>query len=113
MLEFEQVAAFAVASCDKCAQQLQDWASIRLGQTASPPKLAIRRIVLRDDVSNQEKFHDFCGYLLEKQRGGLVTLPSATRKPSQLFLVPGSPLILQQLQVPSPGRECLLANQKV
>ena len=73
-----------------------------------PQHVDIRRIVSTNDPKNQQHFHQFCEYLTEKQRAGVVNVGSRSNK-HNMFLVPGSPDVFQQLRVQDPQQECLIA----
>ncbi len=73
-----------------------------------PQHIVIRCVVSTDDAKNQHHFHQFCEYLTEKQRAGVVNFGSGSNKHT-MFLIPGSPDVFQQMHVRDPHRECLIA----
>ena len=74
----------------------------------APQNVVIRCIVSTDDTGNSLQFHDFCEYLTEKQRAGVVNLKFNSNKHT-MFLIPGCQDVYQQLHVHDPGQECLVA----
>ena len=82
--------------------------ALELPQQHAPQHLVIRCIVSKNEPKNELDFHEFCQYLTEKQRAGVVNLGSKSSK-HDLFLVPGASGVYQQLHVQDPKRECLVA----
>ncbi len=74
----------------------------------APQNVVIRCIVSTDDTGNSLQFHDFCEYLTEKQRAGVVNFKSNSNKHT-MFLIPGCQDVYQQLRVHDPRQECLVA----
>jgi len=74
----------------------------------APQNMVIRCIVSTDDTGNSLQFHDFCEYLTEKQRAGVVNFKSSSNKHT-MFLIPGCQDVYQQLHVRHPRQECLVA----
>jgi len=74
----------------------------------APQNVVIRCIVSTDDTGNSLQFHDFCEYLTEKQRAGVVNFKSNSNKHT-MFLIPGCQDVYQQLHVHDPRQECLVA----
>ncbi|KAL0029006.1 hypothetical protein WJX77_011645 [Trebouxia sp. C0004] len=74
----------------------------------APQNVVIRCIVSTDDIGNTLQFHDFCEYLTEKQRAGVVNFKSNSNKHT-MFLIPGCQDVYQQLHVCDPQQECLVA----
>lgn len=72
----------------------------------APQQVVIRCVVSIDDAKNQQHFHHFCEYLTEKQRAGVI---KSDTKFHTMFLIPGCRDVFQQLQVPDPQKECLVA----
>ena len=82
--------------------------ALELPKQHAPQHLVIRCIVPTSEPKNELDFHEFCQYLTEKQRAGVVNLGSKSSK-HDLFLVPGASGVYQQLHVQDPNRECLIA----
>ncbi|KAL0049053.1 hypothetical protein WJX82_005155 [Trebouxia sp. C0006] len=74
----------------------------------APQNVVIRCIVSTGDTGNSLQFHDFCEYLTEKQRAGVVNFKSNSNKHT-MFLIPGCQDVYQQLRVHDPRQECLVA----
>ena len=85
-----------------------------LEQPAQQPanQVVIRSIVSPNDVKNQHHFHQFCEYLTEKQRAGVVNFGSGALKHT-LFLIPGSREVFQHLHIHDPQKESLIAVMTV
>lgn len=82
--------------------------ALELPKQHAPQHLVIRCIVSTSEPKNEQEFHEFCQYLTEKQRAGVVNLGSKASK-HDLFLVPGASGVYQQLHMQDPKRECLVA----
>lgn len=82
--------------------------ALELPKQHAPHHLVIRCIVSTNESKNDLDFHEFCQYLTEKQRAGVVNLGSKSSK-HDLFLVPGAAGVYQQLHMQDPKRECLIA----
>ena len=82
--------------------------ALELPKQHAPQHLVIRCIVSTNEPKNELDFHEFCQYLTEKQRAGVVNLGSKSSK-HDLFLVPGAAGVYQQLHIQDPKRECLVA----
>lgn len=82
--------------------------ALELPKQHAPQHLVIRCIVSTNEPKNEQDFHEFCQYLTEKQRAGVVNLGSKASK-HDLFLVPGASGVYQQLHMQDPKKECLVA----
>lgn len=69
-------------------------------------------VTARNDASDRRHFHEFCKYLTEKQRAGVVAVGSPSDQQRELYLVPGCAAVFKQLRLKGPQQECLVAVPK-